>query len=527
MTLDDELELERLRGEPQLSVGTGDIDAAEMQAIEESGRTKDEVMAEHDARPENMDNLLPRPEAKVPYKFSPAAMMFNAPGSAWQLAKDVTYPVRHPVQTYQTMSALSEGVLSQLGIKDGDETTVEAVKQALMDRYGSFENAQKSLESDPFGVLTDITGIISGGAGLAAKLPGKIGAIAGTAADVAKRVDPINFAATTVAKVPAKYNASKVDPIDQILQATKFSPGMDVKYGIGTRRRLAKTMLENGYSLDDAGLAKLVEDMTEVGLKMEDILNSDAANTNIVPPSRVMSRIPAFLQKHTNPRTKLHPDENRDAIQGEVQPWKTANERNTALTAREVNEIKKDAYKRAGYDKGDNAKLALGAETNRQIGRGAKELVSEMLPEIKPYNEKWGKLAELKDPLTRAAAVSGQRDPSGIMPLLKAGVVGVTASSVDPILGGIAAYTAYKRGLGKNPKAKVDAAHETYRLQSKSYGDLYADHGSLPTLMRGLFAELGQEEQMLLEDPNANTFSDFAKNDLTVKSLWDAWDTKR
>ena len=35
----------------------------------------------------------------------------NIPSSAVQLAKDVTYPIRHPIQTAQSLASLGKGVV--------------------------------------------------------------------------------------------------------------------------------------------------------------------------------------------------------------------------------------------------------------------------------------------------------------------------------------------------------------------------------------------------------------------------------
>ena len=490
MTLDDELELERLRGEPQLSVGTGDIDAAEMQAIEESGQTREEVLAAHDALPENMDNLLPKTEEAVPYKFSPAAAMFNLPGTLGHAAWDTTYPIRHPMDFGSSMKSVAKGLYQKItpGIQ-ADEATIDAMAEGLKDRYGSVENVLKTLETDPGGMLLDITGLASGGGAILSKLPGKAGQAAGKVADIANMADPLNVAANTVGGARQKRSADKRDPIDEMLEATKFGTTIDIKGGYGSRRALAETMLEYGYELNDKGIQKLIADMDKVGLKIEDILQSPAATKARIPRSAIEERyMPEFMRQKTKINENVNPSGNRAIIENEMRPFREAGEETgvpAPINAREMNELKKDFYEGSKYGKDESKLLDTQAEVNRMMGRGAKELVEEAVPAIQPYNEKWGRLAELKPNLMRSSGRVANRDQGGLMAPIRAGAMGIMAGNFDPLLAMPAAYLGYRSGQKTLPKNRSESAQKAWDLQHKNYGDIYRSSGALPNLLRG------------------------------------------
>jgi len=457
---------------------------------------REQVLAEWDSKPDNMDNLnpyTPKPSPEEPFDFSAGKMVGNIPGSVAGLAEDITYPIRHPIKTAESLTELTAGLIQMAipGGKDTDVAKVEAVGKHLMERYGSWENIKKTLESDPAGLLTDAMGIISGGGTLAAKIPGKVGQTASTIAKTANALDPINVAATTVIEVPSKFKNRKRDPIDEMLDATKFGTRLDIKFGVGTRRRLAETMLEKGYSLDDAGIAKMQADMAELGLKMEDILNSPAATTNLIPPQNIPKKYVPELTKKRTDITNWDADANRAAIASQIDPWlETVQNKygNRALTIKEINKLKQDAYKRAGYDKGDSAADDIAAQTNKALGRSAKDIVDEALPDIKQYNDEWGRIAELEAPLIQAAGrTTNNTKGGGLIPLMKAGVAGVVGGSADPILGAaMAAHQLSKSGKSRG-RGRASESQKLYDQQQKSYGDLYASRGRLPNLLTRMY----------------------------------------
>ena len=116
----------------------------------------------------------------------------NLPGSAAQLVSDVTMPIRHPIQTAQSLASLGRGIyqLTTEG-EQPDEATAKAVGQFFADRYGSFEGFKRAFATDPLGIVSDISVVFTGGAGLAAKVPGVAGKTTATISKVGNIIDPV------------------------------------------------------------------------------------------------------------------------------------------------------------------------------------------------------------------------------------------------------------------------------------------------------------------------------------------------
>ena len=121
----------------------------------------------------------------------------NLGPSALQFGKDVAQPFLHPIETAENLKNLGHGVLQKTGILPGTEHEkyADAVGKFFADRYGGIENVKRTLATDPVGMASDLSVLLTGGGSLAAKLPataGRVGEIAGT---VGRVVDPINVAA--------------------------------------------------------------------------------------------------------------------------------------------------------------------------------------------------------------------------------------------------------------------------------------------------------------------------------------------
>lgn len=160
------------------------------------------------------DDLMPEQPAPSPVESSPVAppakdpksmglaegaleTVKNIPSSAVQFGKDLIHPVLHPIETAESLKNLGHGVLQKTGLAEGNdkEGYADAVGKFLYDRYGSMENAKKSIITDPVGVLADLSLVLSGGGTLAARSPGIAGKAASTVANVGAAIDPLSLAA--------------------------------------------------------------------------------------------------------------------------------------------------------------------------------------------------------------------------------------------------------------------------------------------------------------------------------------------
>ena len=63
------------------------------------------------------------------------------------------------------------------------------------DRYGGFENARHTLETDPVGMAGDLSAVLSGGETVLGRLPGAVGKVGEVAGDIGRATDPMRAAA--------------------------------------------------------------------------------------------------------------------------------------------------------------------------------------------------------------------------------------------------------------------------------------------------------------------------------------------
>jgi hypothetical protein len=121
----------------------------------------------------------------------------NVPHSAAEFAKNTVQPFLHPVDTATSIKNLGLGVLEKSGIVSGNEHEkyADAVGKFYADRYGGIENAKRAFATDPVGVAGDLSMLLTGGGGAAARLPGVAGRVGEVAGAVGRSVDPLRAVA--------------------------------------------------------------------------------------------------------------------------------------------------------------------------------------------------------------------------------------------------------------------------------------------------------------------------------------------
>lgn len=124
----------------------------------------------------------------------------NIPSSAANFAKGIYESVRHPVDTINGVRDLGIGAISNLlpssmRLEENrpKREMASAVGDFYKDRYGSLSGLSNTVQTDPVGLLSDASGLLSGGGALATKVPGllSVGKALKTAGDV---TNPINVA---------------------------------------------------------------------------------------------------------------------------------------------------------------------------------------------------------------------------------------------------------------------------------------------------------------------------------------------
>lgn len=112
----------------------------------------------------------------------------NIDESSKQLVNDIITPFLNPVQTAKDLYSLSKSVASLIPGIEGDDTQAKAVGKFFKDRYGSLENIKQTFATDPVGMLSDVSIILTGGATLTAKAP-QVSSVLSKASKIASPIE--------------------------------------------------------------------------------------------------------------------------------------------------------------------------------------------------------------------------------------------------------------------------------------------------------------------------------------------------
>jgi hypothetical protein len=108
----------------------------------------------------------------------------NLPGSAGNVASNIGSAIWNFPETATNVGHLVAGVGQYLGVPgDSYEKYADAAGRAIMDRYGSFEKAKNTFETDPVGFAMDISSVLGMGR-LAARMSAPARIAAPTTADI-------------------------------------------------------------------------------------------------------------------------------------------------------------------------------------------------------------------------------------------------------------------------------------------------------------------------------------------------------
>lgn len=129
----------------------------------------------------------------------------NVPSSAKKFAKDVITPFLSPIQTAKDLGSLGSSVVNLIiPGEQGNEQIAKEVGNFFVQRYGSLENIKKTFATDPIGMLSDVSIILTGGAALAPKG----GQVASIVSKAAKITDPVKIGskgASLVGELPTQF----------------------------------------------------------------------------------------------------------------------------------------------------------------------------------------------------------------------------------------------------------------------------------------------------------------------------------
>src|SRR5215472_3097007 len=137
----------------------------------------------------------------------PGEAIQNLPASAVRLGESMVQPFIHPIETAKNIGKLGLGVSQKLGLGSsvtGDYTPyADAVGQFIKDRYGGWEPLKRTMAEDPAGFVADLSTVLFGGGGIAARAPGLVG--------------KVGEIVSTVGRLPAKAVTKAVEKAPEAL----------------------------------------------------------------------------------------------------------------------------------------------------------------------------------------------------------------------------------------------------------------------------------------------------------------------
>lgn len=208
----------------------------------------------------------------------------NVPSSAFNLGKNIVSAVSSPVETAKGLGklvfdiggGLNNLAKSAVGIKDkysfskSNETpTLNALGEAYFGeegRYGSMNQALKTAIEDPFGVGSDILGVVSGGAGALGKTAQLNSALSTTAKVATAPVRSVFSGLSKGVVSGTKFGASQLTGLspETISTITKNSKAFGEAQASGvTRTDLAENVLD--------AVKKAGDELSDLGSGYDDI----------------------------------------------------------------------------------------------------------------------------------------------------------------------------------------------------------------------------------------------------------------
>lgn len=426
-----------------------------------------------------LDSILAK-KAQEESEFSVMETVKNIPSSAMKFASDMAQPFIHPLETAKGLGNLGMGIYEKMPWEEGigpHEQYADAAGQFYKDRYGSGEGILNTLQSDPIGMLSDLSLGLTG-AGTAAKAAG----LGGKLQSMGRAVDPVSMALNAPGAAMKGVAAIK-DPVGIYQSAAKFPTTLDIKHGAGFRDRITQTALDEKAMPNPSGVAKIEDAMFNLDNKIEEMIS--AAGGNTLPASRAARYMNKLRSELDVPAIDAASDlakANKVATDLGEQLERLGK---TELTAREFQVMKRKAYKKANYDVKRMKDDPAVNKARKAIAKGAKEAVEELVPGISGLNAKYGDLIDLIDPLQRASGRIGNRDMSGIGMPIKIGAGSAAAGPLGGVLGGIA-------GLLDIPTVKGFSAIQLNKAKQMSLFDMLNRSPINYGIQQGLF-QTGRE----------------------------------
>lgn len=396
----------------------------------------------------------------------------NIPSSTWQMATDTMEGLAHPIESLKAIGNIARGGVQKLYPgEQPSEKMFDMVVDNFKNSYGSIENFKRYLSESPMQILGDAASIVSG-AGGAMAATGKVARLS-KLQQVGKTVQRAG-AAMEPGQI-AKRGIRKALPAELLYQsAAKFStvaqkPGELSK---DVRLRMTQTALENSIMPTYRGLDDLTDQINILEADIDELVKAPTRSGVRLDAGEMSKYFPdvyemaEFMPERSKFKRQIRTIENEHIKkygifddEGNQTGWQT-------MTPADVQTSKKTIYRmlRGYYDKVKTQPLKVDAQ--KQMARAAKEMLEQIIPEIKYLNKRDGALRELQLALDRASGRIENHDVSGLSMAVKIGTATGAGAAMGDVTGlGTALGIAW--GLLDHPKVKAKIALVAHKLKKK------------------------------------------------------------
>ena len=125
-------------------------------------------------------------------QFSLGETVRNIPSSAGRFLGGIAGAVAHPIRTVKALAGVGAGAVEKfIPGRQAEEKYVDALFDVYKERYGGVDNALQTIETDPIGVLADLSIVLTGGGAIAGKI-GAVSKVGQTVSKVGQAINPLS-----------------------------------------------------------------------------------------------------------------------------------------------------------------------------------------------------------------------------------------------------------------------------------------------------------------------------------------------
>ena len=376
----------------------------------------------------------------------------NIPESASNTIKDIYNAFRHPQDTIIGINNVVSGAINKFtpGLQSS-EKYADAAGEMIKQDYGSWNKFKQHAMDDPVGVVGDVASIVSGGSLVVPKYGAKLNKMAGA-------IDPLNVAVSGASKLAMNAPLTKNIPRSMYKSSAKFNKKFDAN-------AVTETALRERIMPTDGGISKALNKVSDIDMQIDGLIDASVDSGQRIPRTKLYQHLKQARRKLGGVNLEASDNLKKlNKVVGDFEIHMKGLKGKDQLTAREVQDFKKNIYQTIQWKKNQGTGSQAKSVTRKSIARGAKDELERIMPEIKGFNLKQGEMIELLDAIDAPAARIQNKDMSGIGLPLKV-MAGEAAA------GGIGSFIGFVLGLADSPKIKARIAIGLNDIKRQSISD--------------------------------------------------------